>query len=234
MDWRKVIEGAVFSPRPPRLTWTGLFPHTQAMSDEDLLRRWQAGDRAAGQAFFQALYPVVVRFLRNKVADDVRDDLVQQTFMAAAQADFGGRSSVRTLLLGIAWRHLASHFRSAGRLQAREVELGTLSVAELGRGPESQAAWRQEERLLLEGLRSIPVHAQVALELHYWEGMTAAEIAAVTDTPVGTIKTRLRDGRLALERALSRLAASPDALQSTLDDLQGWARRVREAWATPG
>ncbi|MEZ4473276.1 MAG: RNA polymerase sigma factor [bacterium] len=215
------------------LTRTRHFPHTQAMSDEDLLRRWQAGDRAAGSAFFRAQYPVVVRFLRNKVADDVRDDLVQQTFMAAATADFAGRSSLRTWLLGIAWRCLASHYRSAGRVQAREVELGTQSVADLGRGPESQAAFRQEERLLLEGLRRIPVHCQVALELHYWEGMSAADIAEVTDTPLGTIKTRLRDGRLALERVLRTLAASPDALQSTLDDLQGWARRVREAWNRP-
>ena len=173
------------------MTWTGLFPHTQAMSDEDLLRRWQAGDRAAGQAFFQALYPVVVRFLRNKVADDVRDDLVQQTFMAAAQADFGGRSSVRTWLLGIAWRHLASHFRSAGRLQAREVELGTLSVAELGRGPESQAAWRQEERLLLEALRRIPLEHQMLLELYFWENLSASEIGEIFDAPENTVRSRM-------------------------------------------
>ncbi|MEZ4463045.1 MAG: hypothetical protein R3F43_00645 [bacterium] len=32
------------------------------------------------------------------MADDVRDDLVQQTFMAAATADFAGRSSLRTWL----------------------------------------------------------------------------------------------------------------------------------------
>ena len=77
------------------------------------------------------------------------------------------------------------------------------------------------------------MHAQVALELHYWEGMSATEIAAVTETPVGTIKTRLRDGRLLLECVLRTLAASPEALKSTLDDLQGWARRVRKALAKP-
>lgn len=222
-----------FSSDPVRLTWPEDIRHTRQMDEEDLLRRWQAGDRTAGSAFFRALYPVVVRFLRNKVGDDVRDDLVQQTFMAAAQADFAGRSALRTWLLGIAWRLLANHYRSLGRLQSREVELGTQSVADLGRGPESLAVFRQEERLLLEGLRRIPVHAQVALELHYWEGMSATEIAAVTETPVGTIKTRLRDGRLLLECVLRTLAASPEALKSTLDDLQGWARRVRKALAKP-
>ena len=45
--------------------------------------------------------------------------------------------------------------------------------------------------------------------------------------PVSTAKTRLRDGRLYLEDQICRLDRSLESLQSTLDNLDQWARRVR-------
>lgn len=200
------------------------------MTDDQLLRAWQAGDTAAGSRFFEAFYPRVARFLRNKVADGARDDLVQETFLAASSARFDGRSQVITWLLGIAWRQLQSHYRSVGRRRRREIAYATESVTDLGQSPESHAVAREEERLLLEGLRRIPVNYQVALELHYWEGLSATQIAAVIEAPVGTVKTRIRDGRARLERTLRSIARSQQVLESTLDNLARWARRIGEAW----
>lgn len=197
---------------------------------EDLLA-WQSGDPDAGSRLFKAHYGSVARFLRNKVPDDARDDLVQETFLAASKGNFAGRSAVRTWLLGIAYRQLQNHYRRLGRQRRREVIFAQESAADLGQGPESFAVARQEQRLLLEGLRTIPLNYQIALELHYWEGMSASEIARVTDTPHGTVKTRIRDGRLKLEQALRRLALSPQVLKSTLDNLARWAHRVGQAWA---
>jgi RNA polymerase sigma-70 factor (ECF subfamily) len=97
----------------------------------------------------------------------------------------------------------------------------------LGLSPVASAMHHQEQRLLLEGLRRIPLTHQTALELHYWEELTAAEIAEVLGIPLGTAKTRLRDGRAHLEDQLRQIASSPEALRSTLDDLDRWARRVR-------
>jgi hypothetical protein len=48
------------------------------------------------------------------------------------------------------------------------------------------------------------------------------------------VKTRLRAGRLALEVQLAELASSPEVLRSTLDSLQRWATRVRNAALPPG
>ena len=68
---------------------------------------------------------------------------------------------------------------------------------------------------------------QLVLELRYWEAMSDAEIAEVLDEPIGTIKSRLRAGRLALKDQLERLAGSAEELRSTLDSLHRWAMRVR-------
>ena len=88
-------------------------------------------------------------------------------------------------------------------------------------------AQRREQQLLLEGLRRIPVELQVALELHYWEQMSDAEIARALDMPLGTAKSRIRRARQLLGERMAELAASPAELQSTLANLEQWAEQLR-------
>ena len=198
-------------------------------TDESLLEAWQGGDADAGAELFDRHYDGLSRFFRNKVDDTHRDDIIQQTFMAVPGAKFDGRSSVRTWLFAIAWRRLVDHFRGQARRGRYELAgVGEMSVVDMGATPETRYARNQERRLLLEGLRRLPLQQQVVLELHYWEEMSGARIAEVLEIPVGTAKTRLRDGRLRLTRVLEEIAESEEVLKSTLDDLDGWARRARD------
>jgi RNA polymerase sigma-70 factor (ECF subfamily) len=50
-------------------------------------------------------------------------------------------------------------------------------------------------------LSAMPVSQRSALEMAYFEGMTHTEIAAKTGEPLGTIKTRIRAGLMALRKA---------------------------------
>ena len=81
---------------------------------------------------------------------------------------------------------------------------------------------------LLLGLRRIPLESQMLLELYYWEDFTAREIAEVVQIPEGTVRTRLRRAKQLLEQALAQAAESREVLETTLSDLEGWARRVRD------
>jgi RNA polymerase sigma-70 factor (ECF subfamily) len=207
------------------------------VDDVVLLEAWGRGDRAAGAELFERHYPSVVRFFHNKVSEAVQEDLIHETFMACltSAARFRGQARFRTYLFGIAHNVLANHVRQWARRNARlgpAVDLDETPAVCLGLSPVAAAVQHQEQRLLLEALRRIPLLHQIALELHYWEELTAAEIAEVLGLPLGTAKTRLRDGRLYLEDQIRKLANSPEALQSTLDDLDRWARRVR-AQTTP-
>jgi RNA polymerase sigma-70 factor (ECF subfamily) len=171
---------------------------------------------------FERHVAAVTRFFRNKVDRDV-DDLVQETFLGCleAAASFRGQASLRSFLLGIARHKLYDRFARARRTSFDPV---TQSVVDLGTSPSSAVARGQEQRLLLEELRAVPLEYQVVLELAYWEDLSGEEIAGVLAVPHNTVRSRLSRARAALERALERLAESPEVLRSTRSDLEGWAR----------
>jgi RNA polymerase sigma-70 factor (ECF subfamily) len=202
-------------------------------ADTELLERWRAGDQQAGSALFDRHFDRLARFFANKVGEGL-DDLVQQTFLGCIEARdrFRGDAQFRTFLLRIARNTLFKHYRSR-RTRDDRVDFNITGVADLGPSPSLVLGSRREQQLLLQGLRRIPLDAQIVLELAYWEGATAAEIAEITEVPLGTAKTRVRRAKQQLALALEALSSAPDLLQSTLGDLEGWARSLR-ALALPG
>jgi RNA polymerase sigma-70 factor (ECF subfamily) len=85
-----------------------------------------------------------------------------------------------------------------------------------------------EQRLLLEGLRRIPLDYQVALELYHWEGMTGPELAEALDIPEATVRSRLRRGVERLRERMQEIAESGEQLKSTLANLDNWAESLRD------
>lgn len=198
-------------------------------TDEALLLRWRQGERAAGELLFDRHYEAVRRFFRNKVPVATSRDLVQKTFLACMEAfaRLHYHSTFRSYLLGIARHVLIDHLRAAPRRDSREIDLADVALADVQPAGEDAIAAKRERRLLLRALRRLRFPLQLVLELRYWEAMSDTEIAEVLDEPLGTIKTRLRAGRLALEDQLAQLAGTHDELRSTLDSLHRWATRVR-------
>jgi RNA polymerase sigma factor (sigma-70 family) len=197
-------------------------------SDDELLEAWRVGDKHAGKELFARYYDAIDRFFRNKVGED-GTDLAQKTFLGCLESvdRYRNQQNFRSWLFAIAYRQLCKHYRSRASDVAR-FDLGTVSAADIDPTPTSIIARSQEEQLLLEALRKIPIDMQVALELHYWEQMSDAEIAHALDLPLGTVKSRIRRARLALTERLGELAKSPEQLHSTLDNLEAWAAQVRE------
>ena len=198
------------------------------MDDIELLERWRAGDTVAGDTLFQRHVETLYRFFCTKVSGSV-DDLVQQTLLACLEGheSFAQRSSFRAFLLGVARFQLYSYYRSNKRDQAR-FEFDTVTAFDLEPSPSTHAAENSEQRLLLEALRRLPLNLQIALELSYWEDMTAPELAAVLDIPTDTVYSRLRRAREILAVNLKRLGGSPQKLHPTETDLASWAASLRE------
>ena len=198
------------------------------VTDHELLEAWRQGSADAGEALFERHFDAVLRFFRNKI-DDGPEELVQRTFLACVEGRerFKGASSFRTYVFAIAHNILKSHFRSRRR-RGPHVDFTAESVWGLVASPSTLALRDRSQRVLLDALRRIPVESQVALELHYWEALTAAEIGEVLDVPLGTAKTRIRRAR-----QLLGLEINAQAQLASLDlnglDLESWARSVREA-----
>lgn len=171
-------------------------------SDTDLLARWRRGESAAGERLFSRHFDRVERFFLNKVDRQHVPDLVQETFMACVTS----RDHIRegacfpAYLLGIARHVLCAFLR---RKHGIQTEVLDQSIASLSPSPSSVLADHDEQRALLEALRSIAVRYQVVLEHYYWEDLGTTEISQVLAIPEGTARTWLRRARLALEAKLA-------------------------------
>ncbi len=196
-------------------------------SDLDLLERWRSGDVRAGNELFERHFDAVYRFFVHKAESDATD-LVQRTFLACTEARdrFRGASSFRTFLFAIARNELLAFYR---RRRSDALDPAASSVADLSPSPSTMLARRREHRLLLEALRAIPVDLQIAIELHYWEQMSAVELGEVLGVPVGTAKSRLRRAREQLTEAMARLESDAGQLETTLANLDHWAASLKDA-----
>jgi len=195
-------------------------------SDAELLYAWRAGDGLAGQQLFKRYYESVARFFANKI-NEAPGDLVQETFMACVKGRERIREdgSFRGYMFGVAYNVLRGYLR---RRYAAHDELGSTSIADLDPNPSVVMHRSEEVRLLLRALRTLPLELQVVVELRYWEQMNSSEISRALGIPAATIRSRLQKGHALLEAALRKLPATKEVLESTLGDLEGWAKKVRD------
>lgn len=187
--------------------------------DAELLRAWHDGDRDAGTELVERHYDAVVRFFRTKAGGHA-EDLVQRTFLILSEAKdrFRGQGSFRAFLFGIA-RNVLHEFIRAHVRGGRVVDVNASSIADLGLGVASLVALRADQKLLVACLHQLPVDMQTTLELHYWEGLSVAELAELTGVAEGTVKSRLFRARELLREAMEHV---PDAAER---------RKLRAAWS---
>lgn len=202
-------------------------------ADIELLEAWRAGDPRAGNDLLRRYFAALHRFFAHKIDDEV-EDLIQRTMLALVRSKDAIReaTSFRAYLFTVA-RNELYRYLSARRRSRDALDFGSVSVADLGTSPSAMVARRDEQAVLLRALRAIPVELQIALELHYWEGMTTAELATTLAVPQGTVKSMLRRAREQLEVRLRRTGRPGAEPGATIEDLAAWARSIREA-AGPG
>ena len=202
---------------------------SQALSDIDLLERWRSGDDAAGEQLVHRHFPSIYMFFDTKVNEGV-DDLAQRTFLGCVEARDRVRegANFKAYLFGIARKQLLKYFARVRR-HNRIDELGDMSLHDLDGSPSRVIAKQQEQKLLVQALRQIPIDLQIALELHYWEEMSLADIAGVLEIPVGTVKSRLFRAREIVKERILELEGSTNLARTTIDNLERWAKSMYEA-----
>jgi RNA polymerase sigma factor (sigma-70 family) len=150
-----------------------------------------SGDEAAFRELYRrhtpALYAFAMRFVGG--AGRGAEDVVQETWLRAFDAlrRFGGRSALRTWLVGIA----INCAREALRRRRRGLPFEVPERDE----PAPDPAVRMD---LEEAIRSLPDGYRAVLVLHDVEGMTHAEIGERLGIEPGTSKSQLSRARRAL------------------------------------
>ena len=153
-------------------------------------------DEAAVRAWVEEYQDDVFRFMKHMAKHrETAEDLTQQTFIRAWKSidKFRGESSMRVWLHAIAYREYAA-WRTKHRL------LSPLeSIRDLRAEKEPDVEARNDIEAALRQIS--PVHREAFL-LHEVQGLSMEEISAVTNTPVGTIKSRLHHARRRLQQIM--------------------------------
>ena len=105
-----------------------------------------------------------------------------------------------TWLYRLAANHVVDRSRRARKERGR-TEMPE-QVADPAPGASEDLDARERERLLREALRDLDPRYREAVLLVHVEGLKVEEAARILSVPVGTVKTRLMRGRLALRKAL--------------------------------
>ena len=183
-------------------------------SDEELARRFAAGDAGAFDALLSRHRDALFRFVRWSLgaardeAEDVTQDVLVEIYRSLPR--FEGRSRLRTWMFGVA-RNVCRHRRRSLRRASSNPTQSVGSGEALRDLPDGSvdldgALERREIQeavgLAFEGLS--PEHRSAVL-LRDIEGLSYEEIAEVLGIPLGTVRSRLHNGRLALAGRLFRL-----------------------------
>ncbi len=201
-------------------------------TDLELLLGWRQGDTRLGAELFQRHATAVTNLFRRNVRskDDI-PDLIQQTFLACIDAknDPNVTGSVRGYILGIAFYTMTRFFRKGRHAPTAGIEEDSITLASVAPDPEYLLTLSDEQRLLMKAIRRLKIEFQAVIELNYWESIPCDEIAGILGIPQGTARSRLQNGRAALEKKLAELADSPDLLAATTMSISAWQRGIH-AW----
>ena len=187
----------------------------------ELLARSALGDRAAFRGLYDAtaarLLGVIVQLVgRGAVAEDLLQDVYVRIWRSAAQYRAGAGTPM-------AWMAAAARYRAIDHLRARavrpELAIGDLParaghddaddgddpvrrLPDPGAGPDARFAARAEAGAVQGCLASLQAAQQQSIALAYYQGLSHGEIAAHLGAPLGSVKTWVRRGLLALKTCL--------------------------------
>lgn len=175
-------------------------------ADDALARAFRAGDERALRTAFDRWSRLVHAFCRRSLASaDDAEEAAAQVFVAAWRGRHTfdpARGSLGSWLLGIARHEVADRLRRA----ARERELRESMAAALPAAEHHASAPSTDELLdrllLVDELSRLAPEQRRALGLAFYDDLTHEQVAAVMGLPLGTVKSHIRRGLLALRKRL--------------------------------
>jgi RNA polymerase sigma-70 factor, ECF subfamily len=168
------------------------------------VREARAGEPAAWETLLARyrlpLYAYVYQLVHQ---EQTSLDIVQETFINAARHlhTLQHDDKFGSWLFNIAHQKCIQHWR---KQRPAEISIDPLEedFPELEPGPQELLIRKEQEEAFMKLLDQLTVPHRAVLLLHFVEDFSLEEIARITDTQIGTVKSRLHYARKALRKLL--------------------------------
>ena len=180
----------------------------EASSDESLLARYREGDGKAFEILYARHRQSLYRFLlglsgKPELAEEVYQETWLSLIRSASQPQ--GRATFRTWLFQIARNRLIDHWRKHGAHQPLHDSYDEQShaVSDDANDPEQLLSLSRDSQRLDSALQALPTDQREVFLLRAHGDLDLAQIASLTETPLETVKSRLRYAQQKLRRLLA-------------------------------
>ncbi|WP_191966863.1 ECF RNA polymerase sigma factor SigK [Microbacterium testaceum] len=175
-----------------------------------LLQRVAGGDRVAFAELYDSLsaraFGLILRVLVDRSQSE---EVLQEVFLEIWQSAgrfTPNRGQGRSWVLTIAHRRAVDRVRSSQSSADRDVRAGFRDMDVAYDAVSEKVELKMEGRRVVDALAALPEAQKEALTLAYFGGYSQSEIATLVGAPLGTVKTRMRDGlsRLRMEMGVDK------------------------------
>jgi RNA polymerase sigma-70 factor (ECF subfamily) len=174
--------------------------------DITLIERIVARDQTAVGDLYdrhsRLLFGLILRILRDR---SEAEEVLQEVFVLVWT-----RAETYNVALGspAAWLVRIARNRAIDRLRANSIRLHAVESAPMppaADNPETRAALGEQQRTVARALDALPRDQRELIEQAYFLGLTQSELAEKFALPLGTVKTRIRTGMMALRLQLQQV-----------------------------
>ena len=194
----------------------------EGWDDRALVARVTEGDAGALEALYARYGRPCFGLARRILTDEqFAQDVVQEVFLTlwrdASRFD-PARGGFSTWLLSMTHHKAVDAVRREENLRKRRTTAEALDERESDAPQVDDEVWSRLRRERVRAvLQTLPDAQREALTLSYFGGYTQREIAGLTDTPLGTVKTRMLAGMRRMRGDLDGMSSAPDSPSDPLD-----------------
>jgi len=176
------------------------------LTQDQLLARVAQGDQAAFAALYDQIAPRVLGLVRRLLRDHAQsEEVTQEIFLeiwqTATRYD-SAKGGASTWIMTMAHRRAVDRVRASQASRDRDTKIGIRDYdAQYDNVSETVQTRVEHERVEKAMLRLTELQRQ-AVSLAYYGGYSHSEVANLLSVPIGTVKTRLRDGMIRLRDEL--------------------------------
>jgi RNA polymerase sigma-70 factor, ECF subfamily len=179
---------------------------TPVTSQQDLLERVADGDRLAFGELYDQISPrvfgLIKRLLRDhSQSEEVTQEVFLEIWQTATRFD-PNKGAAATWILTMAHRRAVDRVRSSQSSRDRDVRIGIRDYSPDYDNVAETIEVRIEHERVEKAMSRLTELQRQAVSLAYYGGFSHSEVAAKLSVPIGTVKTRLRDGMIRLRDEL--------------------------------